>query len=186
MIGHGGISRVAMSSALGFVAPGLLMSCLVDATDPGQGAGSAKSSGGARSSSSGASSAGGDGAACSCTSILGSPTWSGSESVTLVCGETTQQEVDNVSGITFQETVSGFNFTDPAGCTYDFVQSGKAAMLASPVTCNRMTDAGLVTEVWSSGTITISDGHHVNGQFSGGLSEATVGCSITATLSLDR
>jgi hypothetical protein len=130
--------------------------------------------------------AGADGASAP-SNFLGTPPWSGTEVLSLVCGDAGMFRLpQSLSGISFMPTASGFSYTDTSGCMFDFAVSGNTATLVAPVTCMIHTDSGTQTEYISSATLTSSDGHHLTGQFTGTDTEGTLACSITASLTLNR
>jgi hypothetical protein len=119
--------------------------------------------------------------------FLGSPGWSGTESVSLSCGDAgTHGAQRALSGLVFQPTDAGIGFTDDTGCTYDFTVCGSSAKLTSPVTCTVTTDSGVVTEQVSVGTLTTKDGHHLSGALKGSVTEGTLDCQSLVGLALTR
>jgi hypothetical protein len=125
-------------------------------------------------------------AACALTGVFGAPAWSGTETVKSTCGTKMHTSMQSVSDLSFQQTTSGFSFTDNQGCTLDFVQSAGMATLAAPVTCDLMTDAGTASLAVSSATLNTCGGHTLSGTLDGTETEGTTQCQFTATLTLHR
>jgi hypothetical protein len=121
--------------------------------------------------------------------FVGTPAWSGTETVTLSCGDggtATRSAMTSVSGIVFQPTDAGVTVADKDGCIYDFAVCNDQATLTAPVTCNISTDAGVLTEQVSTGTLTTKDGHTLGGQLRGTVTEGAIDCAVSFDFGLTR
>jgi hypothetical protein len=150
------------------------------------GSGSSGSSSGSSGSSGSSSGGSGDGGVDPLANFVGAP-WSGSEGVTLACGDAGTRTGSKSFSTSFQSTSSGLTFTGANGCSWSLTVSGDTATLAStPETCDIAQEAGTEVVSLSAGTLTTSDGHHMTGQLTGTDTSGATACSLNLSITLTR